>query len=381
VGEAKDGTQAVTTAEAHMALLADELGIDPVEIRMRNFLRQDSLTHTMALVPPNMSARETLKAAAGAAGWKQAHGVWRRPVIKHKARSNIVRGVGIASGWKNVGYTLGYPEKATATVELYGKADVEHAVVRLATSEMGQGINTTIAQMAAEALGLPLEKIELVLTDTSRTRSAGSASASRMAFIAGNVLRETAERAYRAWRSEERPVVVTHTYEAPPTTDLDPETGQCNGAFAIACEDQAAEVEVDTETGHVNVLRIISANDVGKAVNPQIVEGQIQGGAIQAFGWATIENFIMRDGIVLTPNFSTYLIPTALDVPAEFEALIIEAPLEIGPWGVNGLGEMPFLSVAAAILDAVRDATGVLFDSIPLTPEKVLAGLRRVASE
>ena len=132
---------------------------------------------------------------------------------------------------------------------------------------------------------------------------------------------------------------------------------------------------MDTETGELRVLRVVCADDVGKAVNPQQVEGQIEGAVVQALGWATCENFITADGQVLTPNLSTYLIPTIDDVPERVESIIIERPDPRGPWGVRGMGEMPFIPLAPALAAAVHDATGVWFDELPLTPERVLRGL------
>lgn len=368
--------QAIVTAEAQMARLAQALEMDRVELRMRNLLREGSISGTMAEVPPGVSARETLAAAARAIGWEQRDGRWVAPErAPGSERPRVARGVGIAAGWKNVGYTLGYPEQSTATVELYGGATIESAVVRLATAEVGQGTLTTVLQMAADALQLPPERIQLINTDTAETLSAGSVSASRMAFMAGKALQGAAGAAYAQWRAEERPATATYTYRAPETEPLDVETGHGKGAFAFAYLAQAAEVEVDLETGQLAVTRLVSAHDVGHAVNPQIVEGQIEGGAIQALGWTIMEDFIVQEGKVLTPNLNTYLIPTTLDVPPRFDSLILENQLPLGPWGVNGVGEMPFLAVAPSILDALHDATGVWYSNIPLTPQRVLQGL------
>jgi CO/xanthine dehydrogenase Mo-binding subunit len=367
--------QAALPVEVHMARLADALRLDPVELRMRNLLREGSLTHTMAEVPPGLSARETLEAVARQAGWRQVGGTWHRPELQREVRPGVVRGLGIAAFWKNVGYTLGYPETSTATVELHGGAEVERAVVRLAAAEVGQGIHTTIVQMAAEALGLPPERIQPIFSDTAEAPSAGSVSASRMAFMAGNALLGAAERAYATWHNEERPAVASYTYEAPSTRMLDADTGHGRGAFAFAYSAAAVEIEVDTETGQIQAARIIAVHDVGRAINPQVVRGQIEGGAIQALGWAMLENFITRAGQVLTPNLSTYLIPTVMDVPACFEPVVLEQAQPLGPWGATGMGEMPFLGIAPAVLDALHDATGVWLDGIPLTPERVLAGL------
>ena len=369
--------QAVVAAAVHMARLADVLGMDPVEVRMRNALTEGAVTHTMAELPSGVSAVQTLEAAARRAGWQLADGEWRRPERKSEVRPGVRRGLGIVSGWKNVGYTLGYPEQSTATVELHGEAEVESAVVRLAAAEVGQGIHTAITQMAVEALGLPPDRLTLIFTDTHATESAGSVSASRMAFMAGNALIGAANAARQVWRAEERPAVATYTYRPPATTPFDPETGRASGAFAFAYLAEAAEIEVDTGTGQIRVTRMITACDVGRAINPQIVEGQLEGGTVQGIGWATTENWVSRGGQVLTPNLSTYLIPTIMDVPAEMEPLILEEHLPLGPWGATGVGELPLLGAPPAIVAAVHDATGVWIDAIPLTPERVLDALER----
>ena len=166
-----------------------------------------------------------------------------------------------------------------------------------------------------------------------------------------------------------------YTYLAPKTTPFDPETGYGTPNFAYGYVAQAVEVEVDTETGQVRVLRVVCADDVGKAVNPRLVEGQIEGGVVQAMGWATMENFIVQEGRVLTDRLSTYLIPTALDAPERVESIVVETPDPRGPWGARGMGEMPFIPLAPALVAAVHDATGVWFDELPLTPERVVGEL------
>ncbi len=371
--------QGVLMAELQTARLAEKLGMDPVDVRMRNFLKPESVTHLMSEMPAGLRAKETLEAAALSAGWRNDQGGWARPEIRAASEPGIKRGVGIAAGWKNVGYTFGYPENATTVIELHGGAEIERAVVRLAAAEVGQGIHTAVVQMASQALNVPLDRIEVIYTDTARTPSAGSVSASRMVYMAGNALLVTAKAALEAWRDEQRPVIVERTFEPPATEPMDPQTGRANGVFAFAYLAQAVEIEVDTSTGQIHVARIVSAHDVGKAVNPRIVEGQIQGGAIQALGWATSEDFIVQKGIVATPTFSTYLIPTVLDVPPAFECIVLEDALPSGPWGATGVGEMSFLAIAPAVIDALHDATGVWCTQVPLTPERVLAALGEAA--
>jgi CO/xanthine dehydrogenase Mo-binding subunit len=145
--------------------------------------------------------------------------------------------------------------------------------------------------------------------------------------------------------------------------------------FAYGYVAQAVVVEVDIETGHVRLVDVISANDVGRAINPQQIQGQIEGGVVQAAGYAILENFRQQDGYVQTQHLSTYLIPTILDVPERVRSLILEYPDPIGPWGARGMAEMPFLPLTPAITAAVHDATGAWFFEFPLTPERVLKGM------
>jgi CO/xanthine dehydrogenase Mo-binding subunit len=208
--------------------------------------------------------------------------------------------------------------------------------------------------------------------------NAGSASASRLTFMSGNAVKGAAEQARAKWDAEERPAIVEYTYLAPETTPFDKETGKCMPNFAYAYVAQTAEVEVDTETGQIHILKIISADDVGKAINPMQVQGQIEGGVVQAQGYVMMENFITRGGYVLTDQLSTYLIPTIRDIPDQVESLVVEIPDERGPWGAKGLGELPYLTLAPAIISAVHAATGVWFDEFPLTAERVLRGLGKI---
>jgi len=370
--------QAVLAAETHLAKMAKKLGLDPVQVRLENMLKPGSLTHSMASVRPRVSNRKTLAAAAEKAGWtRDENGRWRAPVGTMDSNSRIKRGLGIAAAWKNIGYTLGYPEQATAVVELKGQDEIEGAIVKLAAAEVGQGIHTTIWQMAADVLGLELEKVQMEYTDTLNVPSAGSVSASRMVVMAGQALQKAAEAACEDWRLGNRPASAETTYYAPPTEALDPITGQGEGAFMYAYSANAVEVEVDLDTGVVEVNRIVASHDVGQAINPQIVQGQIEGGAVQGLGWATMENFIIEQGRAQTSTFSTYLIPTSKDIPEELDVVLLEENHPLGPWGATGIGEMPLLAVAPAILDAVHDAVGVWPDGIPLTPEKMLEALDR----
>jgi CO/xanthine dehydrogenase Mo-binding subunit len=288
------------------------------------------------------------------------------------------RGIGFAAGFKNVGYSFGYQDNICAGIELRGRSEIVEAIVSVGSAEVGQGTHTAILQMAAEALGISPSCVRLVVSDTATSPgSSGSCSASRMTLMAGNALRGAAEKALVHWRDGERPAVGVCTYLAPRTTTIDPVTGYGSPNFAYGYVAVAAEVEVDRESGGLRVLRVVCANDVGKAINPQQAAGQIEGGVVQALGWLTCENFQTAGGSVLTPNFSTYLIPSSSDVPETVKAVLVEKPDPVGPWGARGMGEMPFIVVAPAVMAAVHDATGIWFDEFPLTQELLLPKLTR----
>jgi CO/xanthine dehydrogenase Mo-binding subunit len=161
---------------------------------------------------------------------------------------------------------------------------------------------------------------------------------------------------------------------------MDKETGYSTPNFAYAYSAQAVEVEVDTDTGHVHVVRVVAADDVGKAINPSQVVGQIEGAVVQAHGYAITENFISQDGRVLTDQLSNYLLPTILDIPETVESVLIEIPDPNGPWGARGVGELPFIPYAAAIAAAIHDATGAWINEFPFTPERVLRALGKISS-
>ena len=380
------GPQGLFAAETQMNRLAEALGMDPVELRMRNVLTEGALLSVGTPLPKGVSMPQVVEHCAAAAGWENTSKGWQRSAEKEPAwpkfnkpkNPALLYGVGFACGYKNVGFSFGAPAQSIATIELFGEAEIERAVVHQAGADVGQGAHTVMAQIAAETLGLPLEKIRMIVSDTAQTGNAGSASASRLTFMSGNAIKGACELALEKWRLEERPVVVTHTYRPPRTTPLDPHTGKSEPNFAYGYVAQAVAVEVDSETGHVRLRDVISTDDVGRAVNPQQVQGQIEGAVVQAAGYTILENFVQKDGYVQTQHLSTYLIPTVLDVPERVQSLILEYPDPIGPYGARGMAEMPFLPLAPAIIAAVKAATGVWFNEFPLTPERVLRGLGKL---
>jgi CO/xanthine dehydrogenase Mo-binding subunit len=366
--------QGIFAAETQMNKLAEALEMDPVELRLRNLLRDESLTAMGTPLPGGVSLVEVTEKCARAIGWKETVQGWQKPMARDAAGA-ARHGFGFAVALKNVGFSFGYQENCWAKIKLWGGAEIERAVVYIGSAEVGQGAHIVIQQMAAEALGLSLDQVRLVASDTATSPgSSGSVSASRMTFMAGGAVRGAAAAALARWQDENRPAVAEYTYLAPASTPFDPETGHGVPNFAYGYVAEGVEVEVDVETGELRILRVVCADDVGRAINPQQIEGQIEGGVVQATGWTTCENFIVEDGRVLTPYLSTYLIPTIADIPERVDAVIVERPDPRSAWGVRGMGEMPFIPLAPALVAAVHDATGVWYDEFPLTPERMREG-------
>ncbi|MBN1537836.1 MAG: molybdopterin-dependent oxidoreductase [Anaerolineales bacterium] len=377
------GPQAAFAAETQMNRLAEKLNMDAFELRMRNIFKEGSILSVGTPLPPGVSMPQVVKACAEAGGWVETEQGWKAGYDKKSealrpASDSIKTGKGFACSYKNIGFSYGAPEHCWATVEIHGEEDIDQVVVYHAGADVGQGAHTVFAQMAAKAIGVPIEKVKLVVSDTAVTDNSGSTSASRLTFMAGNSIKGACEEALEMWKAEERPAIASYKYRSPRTTPFDPETGFCEPNFAYGYVAQVARVAVDTETGHVRVLDVISADDVGYAINPQQVKGQIEGAVVQATGYTILENFIQKEGYVQTQHLSTYLIPTVLDVPENVQSLILEYPDPRGPWGARGMAEMPFLPYAPAIIAAVHDAIGIWFHEFPLTPEKILRALGKL---
>ena len=363
--------QALFMVEMQMNKLAEKLGMDPVEFRLKNALKDGDPMGVGTPSPSPVTVIQCIEAARDKIDWQESN-------KKEKGSTHIKRGVGFAAGFKNVGFSFGYQENCWAKIEIHGNGEIERVVLHHAGAEVGQGTHTVMVQMAAEALGVPFEKVRIIASDSATMENSGSVSASRMTFMSGNAIRGAAEVALKKWKAEERPAIGEFKYLAPRTNQFQPETGYSTPNFAYAFVAQAAEVEVDTETGHIRVKRFVSADDVGQAINPALVEGQVEGAVVQAQGYAVMEDWKMKDGRVLTDQLSTYLIPTIWDIPEKVETVIVEVPDPNGPWGARGLGELPFLTVAPAIGAAIHDATGVWVDEFPFTPERVLRALGKI---
>jgi len=365
--------QAQFASEVMVTRLAQALDIDPVEMRRRNIYREGSIEPTQRPLPSGVSALPVLERCVEEARTGSGYGEPRQHPAPH-----LRRGTGIACGMKNVGYSFGSREQATATVELSGEAELERAEVRVGAADVGQGSHLILRQIAAEVLGLRLEQVSIICNDSSEAPDAGSASASRMTLMGGRAVRDAALAAREQWGStDDYRVKATVQYRPPATTPLDPVTGAGTPNYCYGYAAQAVEVEVNMLTGQVQVLRIISVHDVGKAINRQQVEGQIEGCLAQALGYTLLEHFQVHDGHILTPYFSTYLLPTILDMPTEIVPIILELADPNGPYGARGVAEMPLVPFAPAVASAIHDATGVWLTELPMTPERVLEALER----
>jgi len=323
------------------------------------------------------------------------------------------RGIGIASIFYGTGYGNGFPDVSSAVVEIH---DDGSATVLTGAADCGQGSNTILAQIAAEELGISVEKITVISADTDCTPDAGTTAATRQTYTSGNAVKMAAAKAKKILLDFAAGVLAVNTLDGLDVKDgyvyvktfpqkrisvaelasharfkgnrligeasftthstmVDPETGQGAPYFPYAFGTQIAEVEVDTETGKVDVLRIVAAHDVGRAINKISVEGQIQGGIAQGVGWALTEEVELKDGQIKNPSFTEYLIPTALDMP-EVTPLIVETYEETGPYGAKGVGEPALLPTMPAILNAIYNAVGVRITELPATPEKILKALK-----
>ena len=364
--------QALFMAESQMNKLAEKLGMDPVEFRLKNALRDGDTLGVGTPAPTPVSIIECIEAARNSFNWK------KQKVSKSRKQGTILKGRGFAAGFKNVGFSFGYKENCWAKVEIHGNGSIERVILHHAGAEVGQGFQTVMVQMAAHVIGVPTNIVEMRTSDSALQGNPGSASASRLTFMAGNSVKGAAEAALAKWEAEERPAIAEFSYFAPPTTPMDKETGYSMPNFQYAYVAQAVDIEIDSETGHLRVKRIISADDVGTAINPDLVVAQIEGAIVQAHGYAVMEEFKTKDGRVMTDQLSTYLLPTIWDIPEKVESVLVEVPDPNGPWGARGMGELPYLPVAAAIAAAIHDATGVWINEFPFTPERVLRALGRI---
>jgi len=375
-------TQSAFIYEMQMSKLADALDMDPVELRMKNLFQDGSIGLTGHEMPEGVGIKEALRQAALAGGWKEEDGRWIRPDLGPPSVAHKRRGLAVACGLKNVGYSFGSDDKATVGVQLAldHSGDIERVTVLTAACDVGMGAQTALAQMAAEALGVGYNQVRVSLVDTAKAPDSGSCSASRLVWIAGNALVRACQEALQKRdqilmaETGETFVAAEHEFRGlsvRQTTPYDAETGMCVPHFSYGYTSQIALVEVDTETGETEVLKFWAVQDVGKAVNPEMVRGQAAGGVHMGVGYALTEEYIQQEGVAKTRHLSDYYIPTVMDMPQEFTSVTVEVPDPTGPFGAKGVGEMTTLPTAPAIISAIHDAVGVWIDEFPATAERV----------
>ena len=365
--------QTCFAAEAQMDRVADELGIDPVELRLLNALQPGDTLPTGQVITGSLPTADVIRRAA-AIPVPEPEALPRDPLRLPGGAGNttrgqgIRRGVGFAVGFKNICYSEGFDDYCSARVEL--RADGS-ALVHCAAAEVGQGVGGVILQVARTELGS--DRVDLAPHTTASVGSAGSASASRMTWMAAGAVRDACRAALEERERSGGSVDVERVYRHARTSPLDPETGQITGershvAFAVAAMRVVAEVDV--ELGLTRVVWIGTAQDVGKAVNPQAVHGQIEGGIAQGLGLALMEEIQTRDGRIVNASFTDYLLPTTLDMPPVV-AELVEDPEPDAPYGLKGVGEPPTVVSTAAIVAALRDATGRPLVRVPVRPDEI----------
>jgi len=366
--------QTCFAAEAQMDRLARELDIDPIELRLLNALATGDVLPTGQTITGSLPVAEVIRQAAALAP-PEPEELPRDPLRLPGGAGNttrgegVRRGVGFALGYKNICYSEGFDDYCAARVKLFDDGSAE---VHCAAAEVGQGVTNIVLQVARTELGI--DDVHVAPHTTATVDSAGSASASRMTWMAAGAVRDACRAALEERvRRLDGEIDVERIYRHPRTSPLDPETGQTTGErshVAFACCAMRVVAEVDLELGLTRVVWIGAAQDIGKAMNPQQVEGQIEGGTAQGLGLALMEEIQTRDGLITNASFTDYLIPTALDMPP-VESVLVEVPEPDAPYGVKGIGEPPTVVATAAVAAALRAATGRHLVRVPVRPADI----------
>jgi xanthine dehydrogenase molybdenum-binding subunit len=402
-------TQSAFAVESMMDKLSETLEMDPVELRRKNALHVGSITNTGQELRDSVGLVECIDKVSGA--MCQVSGLSRDELFKPHVASDaphLVRSWGFAAAYKNTGLGGGAPDKSGAELELYDNGTFE---VRSSAAELGQGLVSVMQLTVAEEMAVPPEQVKVLVMDTDLTPNGGPTTASRQTYVTGNAsryaaitLREAISRSMaekydvppeqirfengnvrvngrtlsyadvaREMKAMGQQPRALYEYEAPKTQPLGT-GGDMHFAFSFAA--QAAEVEVNTLTGEVRVLRVIAANDVGTAVNPLGLQGQVEGGVMMGLGNALTENFIVEGGYVVTDRLARYRIPSIVHTP-EIISIVVEHPTADGPYGAKGVGEIVSIPTTPAVTNAIYNAVGVRVDTLPVDQEKIAMELSK----
>jgi len=397
-------TQSAFAVETMMDMLAESLNIDRIELRRMNALQVGSTTNTGQVLRDSVGLLECIERT----NQEMLRLGGERPFEPHPVpgAEHLVRSWGFAVAYKNTGLGGGAPDKAGAEVELYADGTLE---VRTSSAELGQGLVTVLQMIVAEEFQMNPNYVKVLVMDTDRTPDGGPTTASRQTYVSGNAARHAAQTLRSAMASalaekydlppekirfieglaqvnghslpmgevvkilkaEGREPLARYEYWAPETKPLG-QGGDMHFAFAFAA--QAAEVEVNIHTGEVRVLRVIAANDVGRAINPLGLQGQVEGGIMMGLGNALTEHFLVEEGRVVTDRLARYRVPGIALTP-EITSIVVEHPVATGPYGAKGVGEIVSIPTTPAITNAIYNAVGVRIDSLPVDQEKILLAL------
>jgi CO/xanthine dehydrogenase Mo-binding subunit len=361
--------QTLFAAEVHMDRIAEATGLDPVTVRERNVFRPGDTTATGQVLGEDCSAARVLAEAVSRTRFRE----------RREALRGTTRGIGLSLFFHGSGFT------GAGEVKLASRAAVEltprGARIRVASTEMGQGAHTVLAQIVADALGVRYEDVEVHVPDTREVPDSGPTVASRTCMVVGRLVQRCAERIKShlgpltpaAYLAEHGPLAVTEEYERPPglAWDEDAYRGDAYGCYGYACD--VAEVELDPDTYEVRPVAFTAVHEIGCAIHPTLATGQVEGGTTQGIGYALLEEVVMRDGRMANCQLANYAVPTTLDVPG-IDVVLLEQPYAYGPHGAKGLGEMPMDGPAPAIVNAIRHL-GVDVRAVPATPERVMEAM------
>jgi CO/xanthine dehydrogenase Mo-binding subunit len=353
-------------ADVHLDRIADQLGMDPVRIREVNALRPGDTTATGQRLGRDCSALAVLRQAVARTDFKR----------RRRALAGTNRGLGLSLVFHGSGFT------GSGEARLASKASLaltsRGARILVASTEIGQGTRTMHAQIVADTLGWPYERVDVNAADTGEVPNSGPTVASRTCMVVGRILQRCAEDmrerlgglSPRQYLRKHGPLVITREYEQPSEIAWDDSSfrGDAYGSYGWACD--VAEVEIDRDTWQVTPIALTTVHEIGKAIHPVLALGQIEGGSAQGLGYALLEEVVMRNGRMANSQLTNYLIPTTLDTPA-IDVVMLENPYPHGPFGAKGVGEMPIDGPAPAVVNALRHA-GIDLRQIPATPEQIM---------
>ncbi len=388
-------------AELQIGRLAEILNVSPLDIRRRNLYQPGDTTPTGQVLRDSVAASEVLERAAEAAEFEGVRARTTAARTRRAGSGNVplsplrtgrtrtASGIGVALAWHGAGFTGSGEVRlaSVASIELGGDGRIR---ILTGSTEMGQGTKTIFPQLVAAELAVPYEDVEIAPQDTAIVPDSGPTVASRTAMVVGGLLITAARRlraevegrngglpfaaVYREDAATRGATRIDQRFEPYPGIHFDDATYQGDAYPAFGWAACVASVDVDMDTGELTVRDVVAVDDVGRVIHPTLAEGQVEGGTLQAIGYATIEEIKLDDGRYLNDRLATYIIPTSLDAP-RITSILVEAPFGSAPHGAKGVGELPMDVGAPAVVAAIHDATGAWIHDLPASPERILAAL------